>query len=46
MDQHLTYVAMTRDRDEVSLHVGCDKFRNVVDLWLRLSQGEGKHAGL
>jgi hypothetical protein len=46
MDEHLTYVGMTRHRDEATLYAGRDDFRNFVSLKERLSRARPKDSTL
>ena len=46
MDRHLTYVAMTRHRDEVQLYAGRDEFSDVGALSARLSRSHAKETTL
>ena len=46
MDRHLTYVAMTRHRQEARLYAGRDEFRNTEELALRLARGGAKETTL
>ena len=46
MDRHLTYVAMTRHRQEARLYAGRDEFRNTQELSLRLARGGAKETTL
>jgi hypothetical protein len=46
MDRHLTYVAMTRHRDEAQLYAGRDEFRDVGALSARLSRSQAKETTL
>lgn len=46
MDRHLTYVAMTRHRDQVTLYAGEDEFASRAELSLRLSRGGVKETTL
>jgi hypothetical protein len=46
MDRHLTYVAMTRHRDDVQLYAGRDEFRDVEALSARLSRSQAKETTL
>jgi hypothetical protein len=46
MDRHLTYVAMTRHRDDVQLYAGRDEFRDVGALSARLSRSQAKETTL
>jgi len=46
MDRHLTYVAMTRHRDAVTLYAGRDEFKDVDALSARLSRTGLKEATL
>lgn len=46
MDRHLTYVAMTRHRDGVTLYAGRDEFSDVGTLSARLSRSQAKETTL
>ena len=46
MDRHLTYVAMTRHREEVTLYAGRDEFRGTEALTVRLSRSQAKETTL
>ncbi|MDD3443847.1 MAG: hypothetical protein PHS60_00435, partial [Zavarzinia sp.] len=46
MDRHLTYVAMTRHRDDAMLYAGRDEFKGVRDLRERLSRSGAKETTL
>jgi Ti-type conjugative transfer relaxase TraA len=46
MDRHLTYVAMTRHREEVTLYAGRDEFRGTEALTARLSRSQAKETTL
>lgn len=46
MDRHLTYVAMTRHRDAVTLYAGRDEFKDVDALSARLSRAGLKETTL
>jgi Ti-type conjugative transfer relaxase TraA len=46
MDRHLTYVSMTRHRDEVALYAGREEFRDVDALSARLSRAGLKETTL
>ena len=46
MDRHLTYVAMTRHREEARLYAGRDEFKNAAVLSERLSRGGAKETTL
>jgi hypothetical protein len=46
MDRHLTYVAMTRHRDEVRLYAGLDEFKGQEALSQRLSRSGQKETTL
>jgi hypothetical protein len=46
MDRHLTYVGMTRHREEVRLYAGRDEFKDVVALSSRLSRSQLKETTL
>ena len=46
MDRHLTYVAMTRHRQEARLYAGRDEFKNEAVLSERLSRGGAKETTL
>jgi hypothetical protein len=46
MDRHLTYVAMTRHRDEVALYAGRDEFSDMGALSGRLSRSQAKETTL
>jgi hypothetical protein len=46
MDRHLTYVAMTRHRDDAMLYAGRDDFKGVRDLRERLSRSGAKETTL
>jgi hypothetical protein len=46
MDRHLTYVAMTRHRDDVQLYAGRDEFRDIEALSARLSRSQAKETTL
>src|ERR1035437_9027060 len=46
MDRHLTYVAMTRHRDEAQLYAGRDEFRDMAALSARLSRSQAKETTL
>ena len=46
MDRHLTYVAMTRHRQEVRLYTGRDEFDSFAELSQRLSRGGAKETTL
>jgi len=46
MDRHLTYVSMTRHRDEVALYAGRDEFKDVDALSARLSRAGLKETTL
>lgn len=46
MDRHLTYVAMTRHRDEARLYGGRDEFANEEKLTARLSRAQSKETTL
>jgi Ti-type conjugative transfer relaxase TraA len=46
MDRHLTYVAMTRHRDDVRLYAGRDEFRDIDALSARLSRSQAKETTL
>ncbi|MEE3504618.1 Ti-type conjugative transfer relaxase TraA [Acidiphilium acidophilum] len=46
MDRHLTYVAMTRHRDEVKLYAGKDEFSDIGALTARLSRSQAKETTL
>ncbi len=46
MDRHLTYVGMTRHRDQVTLYAGRDEFKDVAALSSRLSRAGLKETTL
>jgi len=46
MDRHLTYVGMTRHREEVRLYAGRDEFKDVAALSSRLSRSQLKETTL
>jgi Ti-type conjugative transfer relaxase TraA len=46
MDRHLTYVAMTRHRDEAQLYASRDEFRDMAALSARLSRSQAKETTL
>lgn len=46
MDRHLTYVAMTRHREDVRMYAGRDEFRGMEDLMDRLSRAGSKETTL
>jgi Ti-type conjugative transfer relaxase TraA len=46
MDRHLTYVAMTRHRDEAQLYASRDEFRDMAVLSSRLSRSQAKETTL
>ncbi|HTR67852.1 MAG TPA: Ti-type conjugative transfer relaxase TraA [Terriglobales bacterium] len=46
MDRHLTYVAMTRHRDEARLYAGRDEFSDVAALSERLARSQAKETTL
>jgi Ti-type conjugative transfer relaxase TraA len=46
MDRHLTYVAMTRHREAVTLYAGQDEFKDVAALSSRLSRAQLKETTL
>jgi len=46
MDRHLTYVAMTRHRDGVTLYADREEFSNVAALSARLSRSQAKETTL
>ena len=46
MDRHLTYVGMTRHRDQVTLYAGQDEFKDVAALSSRLSRAQLKETTL
>jgi stress response protein SCP2 len=46
MDRHLTYVAMTRHRDGVTLYAGRDEFSDIGALSARLSRSQAKETTL
>lgn len=46
MDRHLTYVAMTRHRDDVTLYAGQDEFHDMGALTARLSRSQAKETTL
>ena len=46
MDRHLTYVGMTRHRDQVTLYAGRDEFKDVAALSARLSRAGLKETTL
>ncbi|MDE2342160.1 MAG: Ti-type conjugative transfer relaxase TraA [Betaproteobacteria bacterium] len=46
MDRHMSYVAMTRHRDEVRLYAGRDEFSDLVALSGRLSRSQAKETTL
>ncbi|MCI4685060.1 ATP-binding domain-containing protein, partial [Rhodoblastus acidophilus] len=46
MDRHLTYVAMTRHREDAMLYAGRDEFKGVRDLRERLSRSGAKETTL
>jgi ATP-dependent exoDNAse (exonuclease V) beta subunit len=46
MDRHLTYVAMTRHRDEVQLYASREEFRDMAALSARLSRSQAKETTL
>ncbi|MEE3499845.1 Ti-type conjugative transfer relaxase TraA [Acidiphilium acidophilum] len=46
MDRHLTYVAMTRHRDGVTLYAGRDEFSDIGALSGRLSRSQAKETTL
>lgn len=46
MDRHLTYVAMTRHRDGVTLYAGRDEFSDMSALSARLSRSQAKETTL
>ncbi len=46
MDRHLTYVAMTRHRDGVTLYAGRDEFSDMTTLSARLSRSQAKETTL
>lgn len=46
MDRHLTYVAMTRHREEVQLYAGRDEFSDMSALSTRLSRSQAKETTL
>ena len=46
MDRHLTYVSMTRHRDEVALYAGREEFKDVDALSARLSRAGLKETTL
>jgi Ti-type conjugative transfer relaxase TraA len=46
MDRHLTYVAMTRHRDGVTLYADREEFSNVAALSSRLSRSQAKETTL
>ena len=46
MDRHLTYVAMTRHREEVQLYASAEDFRDMAALSARLSRSQAKETTL
>jgi len=46
MDRHMTYVAMTRHRDEAQLYAGQDQFDDIEHLKTRLGRSGGKETVL
>jgi len=46
MDRHLTYVAMTRHRDEAQLYASREEFRDMAALSVRLSRSQAKETTL
>ena len=46
MDRHLTYVSMTRHRNEATLHAGRDDFKDFASLKERLSRARPKDSTL
>ncbi|MCB8878529.1 Ti-type conjugative transfer relaxase TraA [Acidisoma silvae] len=46
MDRHLTYVAMTRHRERVTLYAGRDELRDIGALKTRLSRSQAKETTL
>jgi Ti-type conjugative transfer relaxase TraA len=46
MDRHLTYVGMTRHRDQVTMYAGRDEFADVAALSSRLSRAQLKETTL
>ncbi|MFT4089819.1 MAG: Ti-type conjugative transfer relaxase TraA [Asticcacaulis sp.] len=46
MDRHMTYVALTRHRDEARLYAGCDAFADMAALKARLGRSGAKETVL
>lgn len=46
MDRHLTYVAMTRHRDQATLYAGSDEFKDMTALSTRLGRSRAKETTL
>ncbi|NVD42903.1 Ti-type conjugative transfer relaxase TraA [Ensifer sp. HO-A22] len=46
MDRHLTYVAMTRHRDQVQLYAGCDELKDMKALSASMSRSGAKETTL
>ncbi|POO48563.1 Ti-type conjugative transfer relaxase TraA, partial [Agrobacterium rosae] len=46
MDRHLTYVAMTRHRDQATLYAGCDELTNITVLSDSMSRSGAKETTL
>ena len=46
MDRHLTYVAMTRHRDQATLYASSDEFKDVAALATRLGRSRAKETTL